>query len=457
MGPYPISMVLEVLPVRIPGVESHGPGQLETGKRLRWQGMGLLVVHFLKPVFGVPEKTIGGGEFTANRLWYKALFAQYLQYRLDGRLLECRQDTTPDQLEHLAEKLDFPDAAASQLDVVVQFFPTDLGGDFLLHLPQRLEHAEIQIPAIDEGSKSSEKSLAGIPVTGHHVGLDQRIALPFTSLELVVVLHVIKIHDQWAAVAVGSKPCVHPKDKSVGGVFTDGLDQVSAKPVKKGFIGQGPPAAPGFAFGREGENQVHIRGKIEFAGTQLSHADHHQPLNVSAGILGCAVDHAHAVKQQGQGAIHCRSCQGGKVCHGVVKIADPGHIPDGDAHHLPPPEGPKGCLERCQQDVRGGIRIGLRHRLKHRRQAVGHATVIVSGKQIAAADQIQCHAGMANTVGGNEVTEAKGGCQGLCTGRGEGHGRPDGPGFIAKGGPAFLLMVVQDLGRGACDHCVYIL
>jgi hypothetical protein len=32
MGPDPISMAIEDLPVVIPGVESHGPGQLETGR-----------------------------------------------------------------------------------------------------------------------------------------------------------------------------------------------------------------------------------------------------------------------------------------------------------------------------------------------------------------------------------------------------------------------------------------
>jgi hypothetical protein len=44
MGPNPIAMAIEDLPVVIPGVESHGPGQLETGELIRWQRMGLLVV-----------------------------------------------------------------------------------------------------------------------------------------------------------------------------------------------------------------------------------------------------------------------------------------------------------------------------------------------------------------------------------------------------------------------------
>jgi hypothetical protein len=87
----------------------------KTGEGFRWQRMGLPVVGFLEPVFGFSKKAIGSGEFATNRLRYKSLFAQRVQHGLDGWLLECRQDAAPDQLEHLGEKLDFPDTAAPSL------------------------------------------------------------------------------------------------------------------------------------------------------------------------------------------------------------------------------------------------------------------------------------------------------------------------------------------------------
>jgi hypothetical protein len=115
----------------------------------------------------------------------------------------------------------------------------------LLHLPQRLKHAEIEVTPIDE--RPEPRSSPGRhPVAGHHVGFDQGITLPFAALELVIVFHVVEVHHQRAAVAIGPKPCIHPKDKPVGGGFADGLDQVPAQPGKKGLVGQGPTGRPGF-------------------------------------------------------------------------------------------------------------------------------------------------------------------------------------------------------------------
>jgi hypothetical protein len=45
--------------------------------------------------------------------------------------------------------------------------------------------------------------------------------------------------------------------------------------------------------------------------------------------------------------------------------------------------------------------------LKHRRQADGHVTVVVGVEQVAAVDQIQCHAWVSNAAGGTNSLKPK--------------------------------------------------
>ena len=65
--------------------------------------------------------------------------------------LQRRLAAAADQLEGLHDELDLADAAGAELDVVAQLAPLDLARDQLLHLAQRLEHAEVEVAAEDEG------------------------------------------------------------------------------------------------------------------------------------------------------------------------------------------------------------------------------------------------------------------------------------------------------------------
>ncbi|VTR69582.1 hypothetical protein DESC_760008 [Desulfosarcina cetonica] len=364
MGGDLVAMAIENGEIGIPGEKSHGPGQFEASQGIGGQRVGLLVTGFLKAMFAVAQETIGLDQLPADRRWYVPFAGEHRQHGLDGRLLQGGQYAATDQLEHLTEKLDFADAAAAQLDIVIQSLAADFGANFLFHFAQGFKDPEIEIATENERPQAIQELLTGGGVAGDDLGLDQGIPFPFTSLGLVVVFHVIEGHHQGAAVTKRPQACIDPEDEALRRAVADGLDQKPAEAGEKCLVGQGPRSTAGLAGAWEGEDQVHIRAEIQFTGPQFAHAQDHQPLGIAGIVPGGADRLAQAVIQNRQGTVDGRLGQGGQIGHGFIQAAEPGQIAYGNADHFATAEVPQGRLQRYQPLLGRFFRRGRGHGLE---------------------------------------------------------------------------------------------
>ena len=100
------------------------------------QVMRLLIGEFLKAVFDHAQKSVSPGEFTACLSGDEFFTQKGLQDGLYGALLQRRNDSAPQKLKNLSEKLDFADTAVTQFDVAIHPPPFHLQGDLAFHIPE---------------------------------------------------------------------------------------------------------------------------------------------------------------------------------------------------------------------------------------------------------------------------------------------------------------------------------
>src|SRR5690554_7842311 len=93
-----------------------------------------------------------------------------------------------DQLEGLTDEFHLAYAAGTQLDVVVQPLALHLPLNQLLEVAQCLDRSEIDVAAVDKGPQPLHQLGPGDLIAGHHPRLDHGVALPVTTLALVVLL-----------------------------------------------------------------------------------------------------------------------------------------------------------------------------------------------------------------------------------------------------------------------------
>src|SRR6266513_3511408 len=85
------------------------------------------------------------------------------------------------ELQRLHDEFDFADAARTELDVIGELAPLHFALDEGLHLPQALEHAVVQIAAVDERPYGCRVDFRVTLGTGDRAGLDVRVPLPVAS------------------------------------------------------------------------------------------------------------------------------------------------------------------------------------------------------------------------------------------------------------------------------------
>ncbi len=98
--------------------------------------MGLSVRQLLYAMFRVAQEQIRRRQFIAGGGFDKRFGYQDVQNGKDPPGPQARDNPAAHQLEHLAEKLDFPDTAGPGLYVVFKAFTSNLQGNFLFHLPE---------------------------------------------------------------------------------------------------------------------------------------------------------------------------------------------------------------------------------------------------------------------------------------------------------------------------------
>ena len=114
---------------------------------------------------------------------------------------------TVDQLTGLDDELDFADPALPQFDILLAPLTPHFTLNALLHIPQRVDHPEVDITAIDERAQRRQQFIARGNIPGHWTRLDQRITFPFAPVLLVVTLQRCKAAHQRATIA--ERPQAH--------------------------------------------------------------------------------------------------------------------------------------------------------------------------------------------------------------------------------------------------------
>ena len=94
-----------------------------------------------------------------------------------------------------------------------QLAALDLALDQLLHPAQRLEHAEVEVAAIDEGPQDVAVQLVEARGAGDRACLDVGVAFPVPSVLLQVVLQGSEADHQRSGFAEGPQPQVHAIDE----------------------------------------------------------------------------------------------------------------------------------------------------------------------------------------------------------------------------------------------------
>ena len=377
--------------------EPHGGRQAGEAGRVGRQPVGLLVAHLLQPVLDPAQEHVGRVQLGLDRGGDAAGRDQGGEHLADGASLKLGGDAAADQLEHLAEELDLPDPARAELDVLLQPLAGDLLGDHLLHRPQRLERAEIEVAPIDERVQAPEEVVARRPVARDGPRLDPGVALPVPALLLVVLLHGVEAQDHGAVVAERPQAQVDAEDLPLRVRPAEDLDEPAAEAREELLVRQLPPAPGRLAGGRVGEDQVDVRGKVEFARAELPERQHHEPHGGAVGVQrGAEVGALPPVKER-ERLVHAGLGQIREVARGLGQVGPPGQVAPGDAHHLAPPESsqPKGELLR--------VRCPLQQRLEPSGELSRSGGPIYE----AAGSQAEQQGGVADQAFGREVAEGQ--------------------------------------------------
>ena len=145
----------------------------------------------------------------------------------------------------------------------------------------RFNGAEVQVAAVNEGSDGVQQGVAGGQVPGAGPCLDEGEPLPIAANGFIVRFHGSAMHHQRAALAVGAQAHVHPKDEAICSDFVQRLDQALAHAQEELLVGPSGGRSPRFAVA---EDQVDVRGQVEFPPAQLAQRQHKQALRFCAGF-----------------------------------------------------------------------------------------------------------------------------------------------------------------------------
>ena len=202
-----------------PFEESHAVSQARTFVDGGGQDLCLRVADLLQPMLGHAQKSISSDEPSHFACRDQSEFTAHSEHGNNAALTQACFATASDQLEHLADKFDFADAARAALHVVFQAVLRDFGIDQRLHVAHRLQRAEIEIAPEYEGPRDGVQRLEIARITVDHAALDQRIPLPVPPMHLVIVFEGAETGGQCTAVAERAQPHVDAIHEAVcGGV-----------------------------------------------------------------------------------------------------------------------------------------------------------------------------------------------------------------------------------------------
>ena len=340
VGRHPVANRIEGGAERRPVVERHRHGQPRPACIVRRQRVGLRVPEHLQPVLDAPQELVAVAEFAHRRVPEQLGSLETRQDRQQRRALQPRVAATADQLQRLGHELDLANAARAELDVFLQLSSHHFPRDHLLHFPQGLEHAEVQVAAIDERPDHVVEQGGVMIGAGDGAGLHVGISLPVPTMLLQVILDGPEARNQRPGVAERPEPHVHTENETIVGGRIQQADQRLPEPREVLLVGNAL-AAVGVAALRIQEHQVDVRGEVQLPPAQLAHAEHDQLELPAAGRARDAEAPRQATGRKRAGTSNRRIGQGGQLEQGFGETGTARQVAPGDADQFPAPQRPQ--------------------------------------------------------------------------------------------------------------------
>ena len=285
----PVALELRVQGQR--GRKAQASGQPQALSFRGGQGLRLLLLHHLQPVFHPPQKDVSVAERVRVPVGEESRVRQAqegLQRVVDS---EGGDFAAVEQLQGDGEKLHLANAPRPQLHVRGVGLAPQV--NFRLQRPERVHRAEVQTAPPEEGLESREEGFGQRLVPGHVPPLHPGRALPGAPGPLVVLQRRRQGEDGRAGPALGPQPQVHPEAEAVLRHQTQRPGEALGQPRVKGDIGEASVRPAGrLALSSVEVHQVHVRAKIQVPPAQLP-----QPEDAEALRLGRAVPDAQRLLQ----------------------------------------------------------------------------------------------------------------------------------------------------------------
>ncbi len=312
--------------------------------------MRLLVVALLQPVLDPPQEAIGVAELL-DRMRREQLLAREQRQRLEqAARLQRRLAAASDQLERLHDELDLADAARAELDVVAQVATLDLARDQLLHVAQRLEHAEVEVAAEHERPQHVAVQLVERRGAVHRARLDVGVALPVATVLLQVVLEGVEADDLGAGFAERPQPQVHAIHEAVGRHGAEQLRDAPAEP-REVLLVLHRARTHGLAVRGEQEHEVDVGGEVELAAAELAHAEHHELERLAVLAPRHAVANLERRGRPPAGGVDANVGQQRELAEHRLDVREAGEVAPRDAHQV-------AAAEAAQDLHEAGVVVG---------------------------------------------------------------------------------------------------
>ena len=167
----------------------HEGDEVRQPRRAIRQGMGLPVGHHLQPVLHLAQERIGRFQRLGRRRWQVPGFHQQPHPIQRARHPQPRIMPAPDQLQRLGQKLNFPNAALAEFDIVAE--QPDRAVGFVqinppLHRGNIGNGGKIPPTAPDKRADFPQEMLPQRQIAGHRAGFQHRRPFPVLPHAFVV-------------------------------------------------------------------------------------------------------------------------------------------------------------------------------------------------------------------------------------------------------------------------------
>ena len=276
----PCAVLIEFLREREPVACAHGECNALARERLRRQPMDLRVAEHLQAVLEPAQMDIGRPQFAGSLRRQQLRLPEARQGGEERGGLQALIAAAAGELQCLHDEFDFADPARTELHVIGELAPLHLALDESLHLPQALEHAVVEIAAVDERPYRCRVNFRITLRTRHRAGFDVRVPLPVAPMARQVVLERGEARHQRARVPERPQTQINAQHKALGRRRLQQPHQRLTQAREKLLVGNAVRAVGFTVLGKQ-QHQIDIGGEIQLAAAELAHADDDQGLNLA--------------------------------------------------------------------------------------------------------------------------------------------------------------------------------